>query len=421
MVKKSYDWVNGEILDDHSRRKHKIIREYFADYLRVRCQLPMQSRFRLAIADGFAGGGRYRCGAPGSPIIFVEQLMRAEEELNIARAAQGMTPIEIECFLVLNDSARDAVELLRTHIAPLEAKIKEVSSRLHLRVEYMNSKFESAYPSMKELFYRGRYPNVLFNLDQSGHSKVDPSTLADIMQSYAAPEIFYTFMISALIAFLQKSNPELLRAQLAPLGLTSEDLRELEAPLMSKPNWLGAAERIVFGAFRTYAPYVSPFSINNPDGWRYWLIHFAKVSRARQVYNNVLHANSSLQAHFGRSGLDMLGYDPAHDSGALYLFDDLGRERSRIQLLDDIPRLISEHGDAIGVQDFYAAVYNITPAHSDDVHTAIIENPDIEVITPAGGERRKARTISVDDTIKLKRQQSFFPMFLGPGKRREGA
>ena len=416
MVKKSYDWIKGEILDDHSRRKHKIIREYFADYLRVRCQLPLQSKFRLAVVDGFAGGGRYSCGTPGSPIIFVEELQRAEDALNIARAAQGMAPIEIECLLVLNDFTRDTIELLKTHVAPLEAQIKDSSSRLHLQIEYLNKTFKSAYPRIKQLLNQGRYPSVLFNLDTSGHSHVEQSTLVDIMQSYRSPEVFYTFIINSLIAFLRKSQPALLRAQLAHVGLTTDKLREIEAPLMSKREWLGAAERMVFDAFRGCALFVSPFSINNPEGWRYWLIHFANSYRARQVYNNVLHRNSSVQAHFGRSGLDMLAYDPSHDSGDLYLFDDPGRERSRVQLLDDIPRLISESGDAISVEDFYAAVYNITPAHSDDVHAAIIENPDTEVLTPAGGERRKASTITVGDTIKLKRQRSFFPMFLTADK-----
>ena len=53
----------------------------------------------------------------------------------------------------------------------------------------------------------------------------------------------------------------------------------------------------------------------------------------------------------------------------------------------------------------------MTPAHSDDVHASIIENPDLEVITPAGGERRKPNTIGVGDTIRLKKQQPLFPMF----------
>jgi three-Cys-motif partner protein len=412
MVKKSYDWVKGETLDDHSRRKHKIIREYFADYLRVRCQLPLQSKFRLAVVDGFAGGGKYRCGTPGSPIIFIEELQRAEETLNIARAAQGMAPIEIECLLILNDFTRDTIELLKTHLAPFLAEIKDSSKRLHLQVEYLNDTFESAYSVIRQLLKQGRYSSVLFNLDQAGHIHVERPVLVDIMQSFRSPEIFLTFMIESLIAFLRKSDPALLRAQLAHIDLAGESVREIQESIMSRGDWLGAAERMVFGAFRSCAPYVSPFSIHNPDGWRYWLIHFANSYRARQVYNNVLHRNNSVQAHFGRSGLNMLAYDPVHESGDLYLFDDPGRERSRIQLLDDIPRLISESGDAIGVEDFYAAVYNITPAHSDDVHAAIIQNSDMMVVTPTGGERRKAGTISIGDTIKLKRQRSFFPMFI---------
>jgi three-Cys-motif partner protein len=415
MVKKSYDWAKGEILDDHSRRKHKIIREYFADYLRVRCQLPMQSKFRLAIVDGFAGGGRYSCGTPGSPIIFIEELRRAEEELNITRATHGMALIEIECLLVLNDLTRDTIELLKSHVAPLEAKIKDSSSRLHLQVKYLNNKFESAYPAIKQLLNQGRYPSVLFNLDTSGHSHVEMPTLIDIMKSYRYPEIFYTFIIDSLIAFLRKRNPALLQAQLAHIGVSSDKLRELEGSLLSRREWLGTAERMVFDSFRRCAPFVSPFSIHNPTGWRYWLIHFSNSYRARQVYNNILHNNSSVQAHFGRSGLNMLAYDPVHEIGDLYLFDDPGRERSRAELFDDIPRLIAESGDAIAVEDFYAAAYNITPAHSDDVHAMIIENPDTEVITPAGGERRKAETIAVGDTIKLKRQRSF-PMFLSGSK-----
>ena len=69
---------------------------------------------------------------------------------------------------------------------------------------------------------------------------------------------------------------------------------------------------------------------------------FRQLYRARQVYNNILHDNASLQAHVGRSGLNMLSYDPRHDEGTLHLFDDTGRASARSQLLDDIPRLVTE-------------------------------------------------------------------------------
>lgn len=164
-------------------------------------------------------------------------------------------------------------------------------------------------------------------------------------------------------------------------------------------------------------PLCEPVLDNNPGGWRYWLIHFANVVRARQVYNNVLHDNATAQAHFGRSGLNMLSYDPSHEGGALYLFDLSGREGARTQLLTDIPRLISEAGDVIRVGEFYEGIYNATPAHTDDVHQAIIDNPDVQVITPAGRERRSAKAIDTGDVLKLKDQKSFFPMFFGAAKK----
>lgn len=411
MVEKAYAWASGATLEEHSRRKHKILAEYFAQYLGVRCQLPQQERFRLAVVDGFAGGGRYACGTPGSPLIFIEGLRRAVDTINTQRAAQGFGLIEMECLLVLNDHSADAMASLRGNVAPLQADIAQNVPRLHMKVEYLNDTFEVAYPRIKALLEQGRYRNVIVNLDQCGHSHVERTTLLDVMRSNPSVEIFYTFAIEALLSFLQKSDPVQLAAQLRPFDIEPRDLRGLDGA-MSKSNWLGAAERLVFETFRTCAPFVSPFSINNPGGWRYWLIHFANVYRARQVYNNVLHQNSTAQAHFGRSGLNMLSYDPADDGGSLYLFDLSGREQARNQLLNDIPRLISETGDVIGVGDFYEGIYNATPAHADDVHRAIMDNPDIEVITPAGGERRSAGMIGVNDVLKLKRQKSFFPMFL---------
>ena len=416
MVEKRYEWADGAVLEGHSRRKHKILREYVFDYLTVRCKLPQQERFRLAIVDGFAGGGRYQCGAAGSPLIFIEELKRAVEAVNTQRAVQGLGTIEVECLLVFNDASRDAIELLKTQVATIQADIALTCPKLHLRVEYLNDFFEAAYPKIKEMLGQGRYRSVIFNLDQCGHSHVERGTILDIMHSWPAAEIFYTFVITSLLAFLQKDQPERLRAQLDHLGIPANDVQALDG-LMSRKDWLGTAEKIVFDAFRLCAPYVSPFSINNPGGWRYWLIHFANAYRARQVYNNILHDNASLQAHVGRPGLNMLSYDPRHDEGMLYLFDDNGRASAKTQLLDDIPRLVTEAGDAISVMEFYESIYNVTPAHADDVHAAIIENPDLEVITPAGGERRKANTIAVNDIIKLKNQRSFFPMFLNAGTK----
>ena len=401
MVAKAYNWDAGAVLSDHSRRKHKVLREYFANYLRVRSQIPYQHHFRLACVDGFAGGGRYASGEPGSPLIFLEELSRAATEINLVRADGGFRQLEIHCLLVLNDADPTAVAQLKRHVDPLCAAL---GPHVEVEVQYFQQRFEDFYPPIKRLLAARRYRNVLFNLDQYGNSHVADDTLRDIVASFPSAEIFFTFAIESLLAFLEKKDAASLERQLSHLHLRGRGLADLDE-VMSSERWLGTAERIVFDAFGSCAPFVSPFSINNSGGWRYWLIHLARSYRARQVYNNVLHANSSVQAHFGRSGLDMLHYDPRLD-GNLYLFDEEHRAAARSQLLDDIPRVLSTLDDGLPMASFYQRIYNVTPAHADDIHGALIDNPDIVVSTPNGGQRRVRQAIRADDTLSLRRQRS---------------
>lgn len=405
MVESNYDWANGAELKDHTRCKHKILREYFSEYLHIRCKLPNQERFKLAVIDGFAGGGRYKDNEPGSPIIFVEELVLASKELNIQRAADGMKQISIECLLFLNEPDDEGFYKLKENMAPVLASAKGEALQLSIQARYSQKKFEEVIPEIENMLVADRYRNVLFNLDQCGHSHVSFDTLNRIMRLQGSVEIFYTFVISSLLAFLKRSDPVGLRKQMAFFDFKPEDLGDLEG-LKSKREWLGCAERLVFNAFKGCAPFHSPFSINNPSGWRYWLIHFSKMYRARQVYNNILHENASHQAHFGRPGLTMLDYDPSKE-GTLYLFDTAGRLGGREQLYDDIPRLISGYGDAVRVEEFYESVYNQTPAHAEDIHESIMINPDIEVLTPKGGLRRSAKSIAVGDVLRLSKQPSF--------------
>jgi hypothetical protein len=115
----------------------------------------------------------------------------------------------------------------------------------------------------------------------------------------------------------------------------------------------------------------------------------------------------------------MLSYDPSEADSMLYVFDETGRAEARKQLHDDIPRFIMDYGDAIPVGDFYAGIYNATPAHMLDINSAIIENPDLEVITEErGGERRKPNTIRTGDILRMKQQRSFFPIFFNDQNKR---
>jgi three-Cys-motif partner protein len=142
LVKKAYAWEDGAILDEHSRRKHKILREYFHEYLLVRCQNPKQTKFRLAVVDGFSGGGRYACGSAGSPVIFIEELQRALAAINLRRASQGMGKVVIECLLIFNDAIPRVTQLLRECCAPLVAAVREQAPDLSLEILYMSETYQ---------------------------------------------------------------------------------------------------------------------------------------------------------------------------------------------------------------------------------------------------------------------------------------
>ncbi len=190
------------------------------------------------------------------------------------------------------------------------------------------------------------YKNVIFNLDQCANSKVKVGMIEDVMRTWPSAELFLLLPITSFLTYLsadraknkaQFISPELENAAYAIL--TAEE----SSQIINKKEWLGAIEKLVFERLKRCAPFVSPFCINNPNGWRFWLTHFANNYRARQVYNDVLHENSTSQAHFGRAGLSMLAFDE-REEGSLYLFDEEGREHAREQLYKDIPKLVSRHG-----------------------------------------------------------------------------
>ena len=255
-----------------------------------------------------------------------------------------------------------------------------------------------------------KYQNTIFNLDQYGHSLVNRNTLSDILLSFKSAEIFLTFSISSLTAFLNKKEPEKMEQQIKSLNLNKSEKEKLIfqfSDTISNKKWLGLAEKRIFDVFCRSAVCVTTFSIHSSKGWKYWLIHFANKYRAQQVYKDLLHDNSTMQAHYGKSGLQMLAYDPRHEKNSLYLFDTNGRKTNKEQLKEDLPQLISGYGDAILIDTLYTQINNMTTAHSEDIKAAIFDSEDLDVFTSNGNKRQKSHTISPDDIIKFKPQRRF--------------
>ncbi len=410
MVKVKYDWASGVKLEQHTRCKLDILREYFYQYLRVRViSSPNVRRFRIAIIDGFAGGGIYKDGTFGSPLIFLEELKKFSDEITIRRHDKKLPKLLIECLFIVNEIDPNANETLYNQLKIWVAANDIPKEHFNIEIQKFEKPFLDVYPKIRQTLWNRKFQNVLFNIDPYGYTQVDFTTLYDIINSFKNVEIFYTFMVGAFLQYLSLKDISSVEKKIEGLDISIQDYFQNEE-LRTKPEWLGGIEKIIHAEFSKVAKFVSPFAINQEGntGYNYWLLHFSKHYRAREVYNDVLHKKAESQVHFGRFGLDMLKYTSGQDGIGLFDFSEMARKKSIEKLHSDIPKFISESDNGMLISDFKDKIYNNTPAHSDDINNVLIESQDIKVLTDKKHPRRSANTITNPDFIELNKQKSFY-------------
>ena len=408
MAAKPYNWKEGADLQEHSKKKHKILDEYFRAYIWERCKVPTHPGFSLAIVDGFAGGGIYKCGSAGSPVILANTLLNTVAEINLKRSGKGYRNVNVKCHMILNDINEEAIRSLRECMAPYEAKSKEPSSLVNLTTEYHTCNFENEVENFINTIRSMKFGNVIYYLDQYGHSKVNVPTISNLLGSAKSVEVFLTYAIEALLTYLQTDNNEALVRGLRHLDIKECDILT-DGEYINKWETLGKMECLVYDTFAKVAPYFSPFAIHNPGGWKYWLMHFCKSPHGRKVYNRVLHENSHMQAHSGRAGLNMLVHNP-NDEKSFFeiLFDRTARDLSVEQLRDDVVKNVYNHKGEVMMKVFTSEAYRQTIAHSDDIDKVIFESPELEVFTCNGGARRTQNNFEPTDIIKMKPMAEYF-------------
>ena len=417
-MRHEYDWINGQKLKPHTKKKLTVIRSYFRNYLKV-VVTPNVRKLRIAIVDGFAGGGKYKCGHSGSPLVFLEELDNFYFKYKIRCETENIPSVSIECLFMVNELNQETLELLKNNIKHWSENKKSTSKEFDITIEHSNKKFIEFYYESKNKLKKLKYNTVIYNIDPYGYKDLKIDIIKDIMISFKKPEVFFTFMIGAILQYLNpksihKENNALYQNFEIPL----EDILKDGTSMCSKPEWLGDIQKRLFYCTESLAPFVSPFAINqtNNQGYKYWLMHFSRSSRGREVYNNVLHEQARSQVHYGRSGLNMLEYTPSSNTAELFDFGQLAKEKTRGSLYEDIPKLIRDKGDKLPIETFRNIAYNSSPAHSDDINETLILHPDLEVMTPKRHHRRSANQISEKDVIVLKPQESFGFMKTGDKK-----
>ena len=120
---------------------------------------------------------------------------------------------------------------------------------------------------------------------------------------------------------------------------------------------------------KTRAKFYTPFFIRSVDSHRdLWLVHLSQHVKARDEMGELHWDLQTAAAHFGRAGVNMLGFDPGKSDLAEiarlpgFGFDELAYADSLRALCDDLPRLLRDDFGDISFVNLFSRLANETPA-----------------------------------------------------------
>jgi three-Cys-motif partner protein len=221
--KGGYHWSQDgplPLLEDHSRAKHEVLRDYLVNYLRILALSPRSEGVKVTLVDGFAGGGLYQSlsgeTAGGSPIVLLEALQEARALVAQDRLARGVrTPYVIDAQVHCVEAHRGNHAFLTRVLAdhPL-AHTPNTAIQLH------QATFANAFPAIlagiRQRQQRGG--RSVFVLDQYGWSQVDLGLVQAIFAALPSAEVFLTWMVDNLINFLSDQTADKLDLALRKTG-----------------------------------------------------------------------------------------------------------------------------------------------------------------------------------------------------------
>ena len=84
---KVHQWNKGKkpLLANHSEAKHSILSDYIQQYLAIVCQSRKVQEYNITLIDGFSGGGMYKNGKFGSPLVMIDAVSKAVININSNR------------------------------------------------------------------------------------------------------------------------------------------------------------------------------------------------------------------------------------------------------------------------------------------------------------------------------------------------
>jgi three-Cys-motif partner protein len=419
---KPYEWEMGSAppaIQQQSIAKHEILRAYLSAYIQTLVSNPNRDEFRLALIDGFAGGGVYRHADTreevlGSPFIMMEAVREAAGIINLNRRKQVALNVDYY-FLEQNQSAcaylKNAL-IERGFASVFNKNIFIFHNEFNAKADELIERVRLKMP---------RAARAIFLLDQYGYSDAPTDLIAKIIRLLPGSEVILTFAVDALLNFFSERTattqallqrigiPEILR------GRSFNDIKKSESDCRLFLQACVYRELVD----KCRARYYTLFFIRSMRGHGdYWLIHFSQKARARDVMTRVHWEKNNHFIHYAGAGLEMfeaLGYVPEKDDAVtgqerLFHFDDVARRASIKQLVSQVVPLIYADPDGVTFAELFATTCNLSPASADIYKEAIDKARDykeLEVISAKTSKPTDGK-IQDEDRIKVPNQKNLF-------------
>lgn len=417
MKHEHHAWEIGKPLPKiraHSLAKHRVLRGYLEKYVSVLTSDPRQDRFRLTLVDGFAGGGLYeneRTGAlePGSPLIMLEAMAAAQIAAQSLRKKPFL--LDVEYFFI--EKNERALAHLR-HVIQQSSFATQLQDRIYLTTgEFIGS----ASRIIDHIKKRGRAGRSIFFLDQFGYKDIPLSELRRILGDLNNAEVILTFATDFLIDYLTVDGAT--QERLERVGLTLPKATIETAKL--RADWRRLIQFALYDQIpdRSGAKFFAPFFIRSTDSHRdFWLLHLSQHHRARDVMVTLHWQQNASFAHYGRSGLRMLGYDPELDGDwseqrflAGFFFDETALATTHEELCEQLPARIGNYKEGVQFTDLFSSISNETPATSyilKGVLSELAREGVIDVRSESGSKRRAGIVKPTDIVVPHQQKRIFF-------------
>lgn len=415
MARKHYQWKVGSpppVLERHSQIKHEIVRDYLAAYIDTLVRFPGQEQLKLTLIDGFAGGGEYRLAetneiVAGSPLILLKTTEEAEARINLSRTK----PFHLDARFYYVEKDKATFHYLKTCIGAHGHGNDD-------RIRLLHGEFQSFEAEIiSEIRSRGRACRAIFLLDQYGYNQVPTDSIKKILTLLPKAEVILNFNVDSLINFLNNKNwaqfarsigaPELLKLDIEELKKHHKSIRRLIQEYLIRHLSTSCG-----------ADFFTPFFIQNSNGHgEYWLIHFSKHAKARDVMTSIHWSKKNYFVSYSHPGIDHLAIN---EFQALGFSDHLERlestnlefhfdskEKCVDHLIDDIPQLLTRDNPRMAFGDFISTTANHSPATREIMSGALhqlLKSNEILICDANGKIKRSARDLKDDDFIEHKFQ-----------------